>query len=313
MGTRSHYESVTRVVQAFVARSTWTQAELARQIGVESRAVKRLLASLAASGMPLERDEDHPHVFWSVPKKWFPGGVFFDEEDWEVLVHVVLLIKDERRRTKLMGRLLSGRNLVDGAERLTLGVVGTVLTSEEQETVLLVERSFLEDRPLHIRYFSGSSGQLRDRLISPQRLVTEPRSRLAAYCHENNELRWFRIDNIERAGIEPNTKRHAVDQYKVDSFVASSVDGFQDGSEVELAFVVDGPATNWVRGNLLPGMRVESQSGKKLRVVANGGAVVVARFVAGLGGAAVAEGAALRQLVRDTAQKSIKAHQDEGV
>ena len=33
MGTRDNYETITRVMQAFVARRTWQQAELSRHVG----------------------------------------------------------------------------------------------------------------------------------------------------------------------------------------------------------------------------------------------------------------------------------------
>lgn len=313
VGARENFESISLVVQGFAGRSTWTQAELARHVGIEARALRRLLLSLSKAGMPLERDEEHPHVYWSVPKQWFPGGVFFDEQDWEVLVHAVLRITDEQRRTRLMSRLLSGRKLVatEGANRLNKGVVGTLLTNDEQKTVLLIERSFLENQPLEVRYYSGSSGQLRDRIISPQRLVSEPRGRLVAFCHENRELRWFRIDNIARAQLASAHVRQDVPQSDIDIYVASSVDGFQDGSQFESAFRVEGAEANWVRSNLLPGMRIDTDSAKTLRVVSQGGAVVVARFIAGLGGAAVAEGAALRALVRDVAAATLEAHADQ--
>jgi len=73
MGTRDNYETVTRVMQAFVAQRTWQQAELARHVEVQPRALRSLLTSLLQSGMPLDKDEEHPHVYWSVPPHWFPS------------------------------------------------------------------------------------------------------------------------------------------------------------------------------------------------------------------------------------------------
>lgn len=42
MGTRDNYETVTRVMQAFVAQRTWQQAELARHVEVQPRALRSL-------------------------------------------------------------------------------------------------------------------------------------------------------------------------------------------------------------------------------------------------------------------------------
>ena len=40
MGTRDNYETVTRVMQAFVAQRTWPQAELARHVDVQPQALR---------------------------------------------------------------------------------------------------------------------------------------------------------------------------------------------------------------------------------------------------------------------------------
>lgn len=94
MGTRDNYETVTRVMQAFVAERTWKQVDLARHVEIGTPALRRLLTSLCEFGMPLVKAEDHPHVYWNVPPSWFPGGVIFDLDDWQVLVHAVLQIAD---------------------------------------------------------------------------------------------------------------------------------------------------------------------------------------------------------------------------
>lgn len=264
--------------------------------------------------MPLEKEEDHPHVYWSVPKHWFPGGVVFDLEDWDVLVHAVLGISDERRRQKLLGRLLSGRgagaDVREGLERLHEAVEATPLRPEESESVLLIERAAFEAVPLAMYYYSASRGALAWRFVSPQKVFPE-RLRLAAHCHSNGVLRWFRVDNIQRARLAPEEPWMKVDQETLAAFLASSVDGFRDGTEQELVFRVQPPASHWVRRNLLPGMQAEETTGGELKVTARGAAPVVARFIAGLGGSAVAEGEGLRALVRDVAEGALGAHQPE--
>ena len=312
MGTRDNYESVTRAIQAFASQHTWQQAELARRVGIGTPALRRLLLNLMESGMPLEKDDEHPHVYWSVPRHWFPGGVFFDVEDWEVLVHAVLRIGDDVRRAKLLGRLLSGRTAMgkvqDGVERLNQSVMGAPLTSEEQGTILLIEQSLLLNRPLSINYYSTSAGRLRWRVVTPQRLIVEPHRRLVAYCHDNQELRWFRVDNIQRALLAEERIATAVPPEDVERYIASSPDGFHDGSNQELAFTVKQPTASWIAGNLLPGMRIEREDRGVLRVVTRGGALVVARFIVGLGGDGTAESKQLRALVCDLATAACEAN-----
>ena len=314
MGTRDNYETVTRIMQAFVRDNTWAQKDLARHVGVEVPALRRVLANLAAAQMPLERQEDHPHIYWSVPKKWFPGGVVFDAEDWQVLVHAVLRITDKKRREKLLRRLLAGRHPVNvndaGLERLNRAVAATPVTTEEHEKILLIEQALLEAVPLAIYYYSASSGRLGWRVISPQRLLAAPPGRMVAVCHETDELRWFRIDNIQRARLESAQSPKSAHVEALEAFLASSIDGFHDGSDEVLAFRVRSPEANWVRSNLLPGMAIDpNPSTMPLRVACRGAALIVARFVVGLGGAAVAEEDRLKGLVRQLAADSLQANE----
>lgn len=264
--------------------------------------------------MPLEKEEEHPHVYWSVPKHWFPGGVVFDLEDWDVLVHAVLRIPDEGRRQKLLGRLVSGRGpgaeVRKGLKRLHEAVEATPLRPEESDIVLTIERAAFEGVPLAIYYYSASRGALAWRMVSPQKVFPE-RLRLAAHCHSNGVLRWFRVDNIQRARLAPEEPWVKVDQETLTAFLETSVDGYSDGTEHELVFRVQPPASHWVRRNLLPGMQAEEMAGGELRVTARGAAPVVARFIAGLGGSAVAESQGLRALVRDVAEGTLEAHRTE--
>ena len=313
MGSRDNYETVTRVIQAFAGQRTWQQAELARHVGIQPRALRRLLNSLSESGMPLELQEEHPHRYWSVPPHWFPGGVIFDMDDWQVLVHAVLRIAESQRRAKLMSRLLAGRRSISagasGLERLNQAVAATPLTPEEHQKLLTVEQSILEEVPLGIHYYSASRGKLGWRVISPQKLITEPHGRIVAYCHVNDELRWFRVDNIQRASLDHTQERRVVPTEQLEAFLASSVDGFRDGTDEELAFVVRNPESSWVRGNLLPGMTIDRDApGDQLRVVARGAALVVGRYIVGLGGAGVAEAETLKSLVRELAHAAAKAN-----
>jgi len=96
-------------------------------------------------------------------------------------------------------------------------------------------------------------------------------------------------------GTRRDTQRRP--QADLDAFLASSVDGYNDGTDEPLRFQVRVPECAWVRGNLLPGMAIEKDShGDGITVVAHGAALVVARYVVGLGGAARAEGESLKQL-----------------
>lgn len=314
MGTKNAYETITRVVQAFTTARTWKQADLARSVEVTSERVGKVLQELVDAGMPLDRDEDPPQVYWSVPKHWFPGGVVFAEDDWAVLVHALLRIADEPRKKRLLGRLLEGRLgrgvEVGGLERLERAVAGTPLSAQEHALVLQIEGALMEGKALRIYYFSTSGGTLEWRTITPVKVQTEPRARIAAVCHRSQTLKWFRVDNVQRAEIAADEPRAAVEDAALDRFLNSSVDGYNDGTEKEYSFVVRNPEAHWVRRNMLAGMSAAPDYSSKLglRVTARGAALVVARFVSGLGGAGTAEGDALRGLVRHLAEETLAAN-----
>ena len=80
MGRRTSSATVTKNIMALLDQPTWTQASLARRVGVKARTIRTHLNDLVEAGVPLEREEDHPHVYWSVPRGWFPGGHVLGDE-----------------------------------------------------------------------------------------------------------------------------------------------------------------------------------------------------------------------------------------
>lgn len=313
MGTRSNYETLTRVVQAFAGQSVWRQVELARQVGVESRRLRQVLTELTATGMPLDREEEPPHVYWSVPKGWFPGGVVFEEKDWFVLVDAVTRVPDEHRRSTLLKRLVMGQrgNPTENIERLSRAVAATNLNAEQHALFLVFEEAVFRRSAVEMKYYSTTSGELAWRVVTPHRLWTQPQVRIAAYCHRHQALRWFRLSNVQRAMVAEKETYVDVEPAKLDLFVGASVDGYFDGSDRTYAFTVRKPEATWVRDNLLSGMLVDGEARPdEMRVTTNGAALVVARFVAGLGGAARAEGDELRSLVRAIAAETLETNQD---
>ena len=92
MPKRSVGATLSQILVEFGRDHTLSQAELAKRCGVEVRAVKRNLVELQAAGVPLVRDEDPPHVYWSVPRSWRGGMVSLATDD-------VLLV------ARLIGRL----------------------------------------------------------------------------------------------------------------------------------------------------------------------------------------------------------------
>ena len=85
MGRRGQYETACALLRAFVAQGTWRQAELAKELKLSTQVLRKNLDALSEGGMPLERSEETPNVFWSVPKGWLPGGLAIEPAELPVL------------------------------------------------------------------------------------------------------------------------------------------------------------------------------------------------------------------------------------
>ena len=102
MGQRSRTETVAAVMAAFLTRRTWPQAELARAVGVRPETIRKLLEELSASGVPLESEKEHPHVYWSMPKTWYPGGILFKQDDVPELLRQLRHLPRGKSRDRLL-------------------------------------------------------------------------------------------------------------------------------------------------------------------------------------------------------------------
>src|SRR5262245_9778947 len=87
-------------------RRTWSQADLDRHLGMTTAAVRKKLAEAAAT-LQIERAEDHPHVYWSVPKNWFAGGVVFTREQLPNFLRLLSRLPRSKLRDATLKHILS--------------------------------------------------------------------------------------------------------------------------------------------------------------------------------------------------------------
>jgi predicted DNA-binding transcriptional regulator YafY len=308
MGQRSSTETVVAIVQAFLQRRTWSQADLARHVGVAVPALRKRLVELATSGFPLDRDEDHPHVFWSVPKDWFPGGVVFSGEEVPDLLRQLAHLPRGAARDRLLAKVIEAAPRRPSLASPTAPVVTKVASPSEESWLPLAEDAALRRSALRVRYFTASRGAIEWRHLSVQRVVVGPPARLVATCHRSGTLKWFRVDNVLGATMDPHEPFRPADEPEVDAFLATSVDGFHAGGEpVRHAFFVRDPEARWVQSSLLDPMRAETVPGGIQVTVETTAALVVARFVVSLGAAARPETPELRALVGELARGALEA------
>jgi predicted DNA-binding transcriptional regulator YafY len=306
VGQRSSTVTVVQLVQAFLEQRTWTQKDLAARLEMTTPAVREKLKELQGI-FRLEREEDHPQVYWSVPRDWFPGGVVFSREQLPELLRHLLRLPRNKARDALLETVL--RNLpssTGGVEGLPAAVIPPPATKQEEDYLALVEDAAAQKRALWFRYFTASRGQMSIRHASVHRVILGP-ARFVATCHREDKLKWFRVENILSAHLDAEEPYRPSDAKAVESFHRASIEGFNAGGAVaELSFVVREPEARWVQTNLLPTMKVETLPNGRIRVTVETNAILqVARYVVGLGAAATAETPALAEAIEVLARGAL--------
>lgn len=311
MGKRSDKETLAAIYQALLRHRTLSQAELASQIGLKVPALRRHLLALKELGMPLHDEREHPHVYWSVPRDWFPGGLAIDAGEMGGLLFLLARLPRSDARNGWIERLLRASTRRDAAPDPTPHVLPPATSDAEESYLPVVEEAAARRIPLHLRYLSASRGAIAWRHASVQRVVVGPPARLIVLCHRDDTLKWFRVDNILAAQLDERERFRPRPAGEIEEVLKASLDGFhQRESPVRSAFLVRDPEARWVRRNLPgPEMRVTDLEGGAIRVEATTSAVIrLARFVVGLGAAARAETEALRHAVRELGRGAVEAN-----
>jgi predicted DNA-binding transcriptional regulator YafY len=307
MGQRSTTETVVTVLQAFLHKRSWRQAELARHVDVTVAALRKHLNELSASGFPLVREDDHPHVWWSVPKDWFPGAVIFDSESVPELLRQLTRLPRSAARDRLIRRILEAAPRKEPSPTGAPTVLTRQSTESEESYLPLAEDAANRRICLEFKYFTMSRGTVEWRHASVQRVVIGPPARIVAVCHRDGALKWFRLDNVLGARLDDTVPHRTVDAAAVESMLKESVDGFHQGGAVRCAFFVRAPESRWVEHNLPGSMTTEVVPGGLRFSTTTAGVLRLARHVVGLGAAAHAETPELALLVAELARGALSA------
>lgn len=309
MGQKSATETLAALLTAFLATRVWKQADLAREVGVGPEAVRKRLLELQEQGVPLAWEKDGNQVYWSVPKEWFPGGVYLKGEEVGELLRLLGRLPRTKARDRLLTTLTRCKPGGSGIGAAPPPVVAPAETSEREERFLpLVEDAAAQRRALAFGYVSASRGGESKRHASVHRVLVGPPARFVATCHRDGKLKSFRLDRVTEGRLDAVEAFRAAEEAAIEELLRTSVDGFHGGGTVgKHVFFVDAPDAWWVRTNLLPGMTCEDD-GAGVRVTAETAAVKrVARFVVGLGRAARAVTPELEAEVRGLAEGALEA------
>lgn len=304
MGQRSSAETIVAILKAFLDQHTWKQADLARHVGVQPATIHKRLEELRSSGIPLESERDHPHVYWSVPKSWYPGGVLFTGDQITQLFRQLSRVPNGNARNQLIETLLKYLP--------TRGAVSAVVPAEttlrEEQHLPAIEDSATERVSLQFRYLTVGRGKESVRHASVHRVLLGPPARFIATCHRSGDLKWFRVENVSDAKLDQQEPFRDADPNKVDAHLRASLDGFHEGGPpARLAFFVSDPEARWVARNLMDGMVAEDVPGGVRVTIETSALKRLARFVVGLGAAAKPLTPALEAEVATLAQGALDA------
>ena len=306
MGQRSRTETVVAVLSAFHRRKKWTQAELARSIGVGTEALRKVLEELQAEAFPLVSDTDRPHVYWKMSNSWCPGGILFKKEDVPELVRQLGRLPRSKARDGLLDVVVD--QLPAKGKLLPVPPVASrVLSDQEEQYLPIVEDGAARKVPLFFKYVTASKGVIGERRASVHWIDLGPPARFVATCHRTGELRWFRVDRILHGRVDAGEPFRPSAAAAVEAFCATSLDGYKgSGGPIVCSFFVRDPEARWVANNLLDGMRVEALH-DGIRVSLEKSAVIrLARFVVGLGAAAQPENPELAKVVVELARGALE-------
>jgi predicted DNA-binding transcriptional regulator YafY len=288
---------------AFHRCRRWRQADLARELGVTVETLLRSLRALSDEGMSLTRDDsDKPHVWWRVPKVWAPSGVLFAREETPSLLRTLARSPRTAERDALLAHAARSARTGDEATQ----VEALSFSDIERSWLSAVEDAAERRVALRMRYYTARAGKTEWRHASVQHVIVGPPARFVAVCHRSSTLKWFRVENVSHAKLDPETPYRKHNPSDVRGFVRESVDGFHgEGEPVECSFVVREPEARWVRTSLLSGMVIDPDEdvsdGVRVRC-STAGVLRVARFVVSLGGAATVETRELAACVREIAK-----------
>ncbi len=295
-------EALAAVYQAFFDQKTWIQADLAREVSISVERLRELLNTLEAQGWPFEKQNEPPHVYWSLPRDWFPEGVIIRAGDVPDLLRLFARMPRTGARDRIVGRITRGAK----AEASTPVWLVPQVDPKEESHLPIVEDSARRGEVLHMHYYSVRRGVCDWRDVSVQRLQVGEVARFCAICHREDELRWWRVDRILDARLAGAGGFRTAEPAALENFIEKTVNGFfASGEEIESRFFVRDPEARWVRQNLPRALAVET-SGDGIRVRAKTAALLpIARIVVGLGAAARAETPELRGIVAELARGAL--------
>jgi predicted DNA-binding transcriptional regulator YafY len=304
LGRRTQTETLSKLLVAFLEEPVWKQTDLARRCGVGARALRTRIQDLCEAGIPIDREEDHPHVYYSVPTGWFPGrGTGVEKLDHLQIARLLGRLPHTAAREQILARLVS--------TAFGSPTVASDAPADVTDRVLdVLEDAVKRSMPVRMGYYSASRGEHSLRTVSIQRMAYGTPTRFVAFCHRSSKLKWFRADRVTSPELDASATFRQVAPRDVGAFVASSLDGFSAGDATTCSFLVREAESHWVLRTLPAGAvaTVHQERGGARATLRTSGVEILARFLTGLGGiVSEIEPSSLRLRVQALAREALAA------
>jgi predicted DNA-binding transcriptional regulator YafY len=186
-----------------------TAGELAEELEISVRSIYRYIDSLCASGVPIIADSGAGGGY-SLPEHFIEAPLFFDSDEQRSLLQASSFARGtgypyvkalDRAISKL--KRYSNDQQLEQMERHESGIE-TIHSPSPPLSHLIqeLELGTANGHTLQMEYSKGNGGTLSSRAIDPYGIVLwKGQWYTAAYCHQRQDIRSFRIDRI--AGLQP--------------------------------------------------------------------------------------------------------------
>ena len=301
-------ERLLRIVDLLSGPRRWKISELKEHLGVTERTIYRDLVRLENARVPVSRDE----LGYSLPRTCAVPVNLTREE--RALLATALgssglqgIPSLGKRSAKLLAKLAGTRSeaptiQIGGPER-----IGFV----EADVFEALERAIDKSHTVRIEYVSLSGRSRRWRSVDPWRLLHRDGAwYLAAWCHDNREPRFFRLDRIR--GARPSGVQFIPPELSALSGLLDKSWSIFRGDELNrivIHFSADfAPLLESSQHH--EGERVRKLSSGEIEYAVELSHIdEIARWILGFGGAAkVIEPARLRDRVVEIAQGALSVH-----
>ena len=168
-GSATQTETLAKMLVAFLEERVWKQKDLERRCGVGTRAIRTRIVNLQAAGVPIEREEDHPHVYYSVgPAASQERGTGVEKLDHVQIARLLARLPRAAARNRILARMVATAFGAPTAPNPTSADV-------EDRILEVLEDGARRGVPVRMGYYTAGRAEAGLRTVSVARLMERQR------------------------------------------------------------------------------------------------------------------------------------------